>query len=92
MSCWVNIINRIVAAVSIQVKSVYTFGIKIVCAIGRNEPAPLGVVVACVEKVKPCFTVDIVAAVAYWVVDGKSAKRIVCYRAVAVGVVNVLCL
>ncbi len=74
MSCWITVIYRIIAAVYIQVKSVYAFGVKVVRAIGRNESAPFGIVVACVQEIKPCLAVEVIAAVAYWVVSCKSAK------------------
>ncbi len=55
MTRGINVVYRIIAAVRIEVKSINAFGVKVVRAIGRNESAPFGIVVACVEIIELGF-------------------------------------
>ena len=64
MPCRVKKHDRIVPAISIQVKAVACFRFKIVQAIRRDESADFGIIIAAVQVVESGFRIVVVPAVA----------------------------
>ena len=63
MSGRVNVFNRIVQTISVQIKAVDSFGVGVLYGVTVEETADFGVVVAGLQGVKACFGVVVVAAV-----------------------------
>ena len=59
----IRIIYGVVVAVRIKIQTVYTLKVKIWSIVGAYEPAPLRIVVSCVEVVKPYILVVVIASV-----------------------------
>ena len=57
-----------------------------------DKSTPFGIIVSRVEVVKPCFSIIIVATVADRVIVCEVGVCFVCYFAVSVGIVGILCL
>ena len=90
MPAWVNIIYRIITAVSVKIKSVGIFGINILGAIRRDKSTPLRVVIACVEVVELSSPIVVISSVSYGIGVCDVVITAVCDSAVAPRVVGVL--
>ena len=52
MPARIGIVNGIIITVAIEVTSIYSFVIKVLCVIGRDKSTPFRVIVSCVEVIK----------------------------------------
>ena len=59
----IGIVNRIITAITVKVKSICGFWIKISCIIGGDESSPLGAIVSRVQEIPTCFGVEVIASV-----------------------------
>ena len=57
MPARIGIVNGIIITVAIEVTSIYSFVIKVLCVIGRDKSTPLGIIVSCVAVVEPGLSV-----------------------------------
>ena len=56
-------INRIIITIRIQIQSIRRFGIDILSSVRRNESAPFGAVISCIEVVKFGFGIVVITTV-----------------------------
>ena len=67
MTNWIKSIYRIVVAVCVKIKPVYSFIISIIYVILRDKSADLWVIISRFEIVKTKFGVVIISTISYWV-------------------------
>ena len=67
MTSWIESIYRIVVAVCVKVKSVYSFIISIIYVVLRNKSTNGWVIISRFEIVKTKFGVVIISTISYWV-------------------------
>ena len=56
-------VNGIITAITVKVKSIYGFGIKIRSIIWGDKSSPFGRVVSRVEEIPTCFIIKIVTSI-----------------------------
>ena len=61
----VNKVNRIIATITVEVKSIYGFVVKISSVIRGNKSTPFGGIIAGIEVVKVSFLVIVITSVTY---------------------------
>ena len=59
----IAVVNRIIITITVKVKSIYGFGVKIRSAIRGNKSTPFGVIVSCIEEIPTCFIIKILTSV-----------------------------
>jgi hypothetical protein len=91
VSTWVTVIHRIVIAIAIQVQAVDGFGIQIGGIVGRDEPTPLGGVIAGVAVIQTGIIVVIVAAITNGVgIGDREIGGLRRNRTVALGILQII--
>ena len=85
----IDIVNGVIIAVCVEVKSVRSFGINIFSTIWRDKSTPLGIIVSRIEVVKSCFAVEIVSSVTNRISSCKIVRNAVDYATVTPCVVGI---
>ena len=90
MPTGICVIYGVIIAISIEIKTVRIFGIKISRIVRANEPSPLGIVVASIEVIKSCFAVEVISSIPYRISSGKVVGYAVNYTAITKGIICIL--
>ena len=56
-------VNGIITAITVKVKSIYGFGIKIRSIIRGNKSTPLGRIISRIEEIPTCFGIEVITSV-----------------------------
>ena len=59
----INEINGIIITITIKIKTIYIFGIKIFSIIRTYKPSPLRGIITCIEEIPTCFGIVVITTV-----------------------------